>query len=443
VQEYFGTMTTLAQENLAGTRIVRAYRQEAAEEARFAAMNAEYLARNMSLVRLYGAMNPLFALIAGVGAVTVLGFGGTLAARGAITIGDFVAFGFYLGILTWPLIALGWVINLFQRGAASMARLNELLDARPLVTEVAAPRTLPATAEGRTLEFRDVGFHYPTEPGTEPRWVLRHVSFIVPAGGTLGVVGATGSGKSALLDLIPRLHDPQEGQVLVDGIPVTELSLSQLRAEVGFAPQESLLFSDTIGENLRYGTFGDAAPPAAGADGLSGAGLAATDAGAAGEIAAATREAADDAADVRWAAEVAQLDESVRGFPDGYSTVLGERGINLSGGQKQRAALARALARRPSVVLLDDALSAVDTHTEARILAGLRGALRGRTSVIASHRASAIRDAGWTVVLDGGRVVEQGRHDELMERGGRYWALLRRQQLEESIEDDAPAAMPA
>ena len=439
VQEYFGTMTTLAQENLAGTRVVRAYRQEAAEEARFAAMNEEYLARNMSLVRLYGAMNPAFALIAGIGAVTVLGLGGTMAVRGTITIGDFVAFGFYLGILTWPLIALGWVINLFQRGAASMSRLNELLDARAAVTDPAAPRALPPAAAGRTLEFRDVGFHYPTEAGAEPRWVLRHVSFTVPAGGTLGVVGATGSGKSALLDLIPRLHDPQEGQVLVDGVPVTELSLRELRAEVGFAPQESLLFSDTIGENLRYGTYGDEVATPSPTDALTTAGLGTTDAAPATEIAAAAADAGDDGADVRWAAEIAQLDESVRGFPNGYSTVLGERGINLSGGQKQRAALARALARRPSVVLLDDALSAVDTHTEARILAGLRGVLRGRTAVIASHRASAIREATTIVVLDGGRVVEQGVHETLMAQGGRYWSLLRRQQLEESIEDDAGA----
>ncbi|HEU4629295.1 MAG TPA: ABC transporter ATP-binding protein [Gemmatimonadaceae bacterium] len=400
VQEHFGTLTTRAQENLSGVRVVRAYRQEDAELSRFATLNDEYLARNMRLVRLYGAMNPLFGLLAGAGAVVVLGAGGMLVLRGTISVGAFVAFGFYLAMLTWPLIALGWVINLFQRGSASMARLNAILDARAEVQSPRTPRPLPPAHGGRALEFRDVGFHYPTADG-EPRWVLRHVSFSVPAGGTLGVVGATGSGKSSLLDLIPRLHDPQEGEILLDGVPLREIALDELRREVGVVPQESLLFSDTLESNLAYGT--------------------------------------DDPAAGRWAAGVAQLDETIAGFPGGYQTMLGERGINLSGGQKQRAALARALARRPPVVLLDDALSAVDTHTEAAILHGLRDALGGRTAVIASHRISAIRDASWILVLDEGRVVEQGRHEELIAREGRYWSLLRRQQLVESIEgDEAP-----
>jgi len=398
VQEYFSTITTRAQENLAGTRIVRAYRQEAAEIARFGAMNEEYLHRNMRLVTLWGMLNPLFGLLAGLGGAFVLGAGGSLAVRGVISVGDFVAFGFYLAILTWPLIALGWVINLFQRGGASMARLNEILDAQPGIASPPRARALPLAASGRSLEFRGVGFHYPTADGNPTRWVLRDVSFRVLPGATLGVVGATGSGKSALMDLIPRLYDPQEGEILLDGVPITEIALDELRRETGFVPQESLLFSDTIGANLAYGT--------------------------------------EDPQAARWAAGVAQLDETIASFPGGYETMLGERGINLSGGQKQRAALARALARTPSIVLLDDALSAVDTHTEAEILRGLRGALSGRTAVIASHRISAIRDASWIIVLAEGRIVEQGHHADLLAQGGRYWALLRRQQLVEAIEGD-------
>lgn len=409
VQQHFGDLTTRAQENLAGVRVVRAYRQEDAELARFSALNDEYLVRNMRLVKLYGLMNPAFGLLAGLGAVAVLGVGGALVVRGDISVGAFVAFGIYLGMLTWPLIALGWVTNLFQRGAASMGRLNELLDARTTLDEPAHPATLPPHRGGRSLEFRDVGFHYPSQSparapgadGTPPRWILRHVSFTLPAGGTLGVVGATGSGKSALIDLIARLHDPQEGEILLDGVPIRSLPLATLRAQIGFVPQESLLFGDTIRANLAYGT----------PDG---------DGDAAGT----------------WAAGIAQLDATVREFPGGYDTLLGERGINLSGGQKQRAALARALARKPPLVLLDDALSAVDTHTEAEILRALRHALRGRTTVIASHRVSAIRDASLIIVLDDGRVVEQGRHEELLALGGRYWRLLSRQQLEASIEEE-------
>ena len=348
-------------------------------------------------------MHPAFVLLAGLGMVAVLWIGGALTIRGAISVGSFVAFGLYLGMLTWPLIALGWVINLFQRGAASMARLLDILDARSLLLEPTSGRALPPTTTnaGRTIEFRDVGFYY---PGTEksdhgqPRWVLRHVSFTAPAGATIGIVGSTGSGKSALMDLVPRLYDPQEGEILLDGVPIRDLSLVTLRTEIGYVPQESFLFSDTIASNLAYG--------------------------------ASSAEAG------RWAAGIAQLAKTVEQFPGGFDTVLGERGINLSGGQKQRAALARALARRPSIVLLDDALSAVDTHTEAEILHALRTTLAGRTALIASHRISAIRDASWIVVLERGEIVEQGRHDELLAAGGRYWALLNRQQLEDAIAEE-------
>ena len=424
VQEHFSTITTHVQENFSGVRVVRAYRQERAETARFAALNETYLERNMSLARLYGAMNPTFALLAGLSVVVVLGLGGQLVVNGTITVGAFVAFGFYVGILTWPLIALGWVINLFQRGAASMGRLLEILDARAMMRSPESPRALPAAQGGRALEFRDVGFHFPAAQGHEPRWVLRHVSFSVPAGATLAVVGATASGKSTLIDLIPRLHDPQEGEILLDGVPVNALPLDVLRAEIGYVQQESFLFSDTIAANLGYG---DASHPLV--DRETADERAPEQSRALGEV---------DAANNVWAAEVAQLDDTVRAFPHGYGTQLGERGINLSGGQKQRLSLARALARRPRVVLLDDALSAVDTHTEAAILRGLQRTLAGRTAVIASHRISAIRDASWIIVLDEGRVVEQGTHDALMAAGGRYTALLQRQQLEESLERATP-----
>jgi ATP-binding cassette subfamily B protein len=402
VQEHFSTLTTRAQENLSGARIVRAYRQEAAEIARFGAINDQYLALNMSLVRLWGTLNPLFAFFGGLGGVIVLGAGGVLAIRGTISVGSFVAFGLYLTMLTWPMIALGWVVNLFQRGDASMGRLNEILDVRPTINGEEPRQHLPPTKSGRMIEFRNVGFYYPSETPGEPRWVLRNVSFTVPAGATFGVVGATGSGKSALIDLIPRMYDPQEGEILIDGVPTRNVVPAELRKDIGFVPQESLLFSDTIGSNLSYGSSGM------------------TQTG-------------------EWAAGVAQLDQTIGQFPGRYETILGERGINLSGGQKQRASLARALARKPSIVLLDDALSAVDTHTEAEILRALREALAGRTALIASHRISAIRDASWIIVLEKGTVVEQGRHPELMALRGRYWSLLRRQQLLDAVESDALA----
>lgn len=403
VQEYFGQMTAMTQENLSGIRIVRAYRQESAEVERFRGMGEEYLAKNMHLMRLDATMHPAFMLLAGLSGGVVLGLGGALVIRGTITVGALVAFSLYLAMLTWPLIALGWVVNLFQRGAASMERLLAILDGENVVREAGSGKraALPprSNGSGRSIEFRNVSFHYPVTSHESPvaRWVLRNVSFKLPAGATLGVVGATGSGKSALLDLVPRVYDPQEGDILIDGVSTRDLSLDELRSEVGYVPQESFLFSDSIARNLAYG--------------------------------------APDLRSGVQGAEIAQLAATIETFPGGYETMLGERGINLSGGQKQRAALARALARRPAVVLMDDALSAVDTHTEAEILRTLRTALAGRTAMISSHRVSAIRDATTIIVLDEGRVVEQGRHDALFAAGGRYWSLLRRQQLEESLED--------
>ena len=425
VQSQFSQLSTRAQENLSGVRVVRAYRQEQAETRRFAAIGERYLTANMYLAKLNGLMNPGFGLLAGLGSAVTIGVGGTLLIAGNVTVGGYVAFGIYLAQLTWPLIALGWTTNLFQRAAASMARVLELLDAVPLSVQDTGTASLPVPTQntdaqgGRTLEFRNVSFRYPrpvivSEDGaardanyegtatdatpSDSRWVLRHISFRIPAGGTLAIVGATGAGKSALMDLIPRLFDPQEGQILLDGVDIRELPISTLRAEIGYVPQEALLFSESIGDNVGYG-------------------LPSTDV---------TR--------LDQAASIAQLRETIAALPDGYDTKLGERGINLSGGQKQRTALARALARHPRVVLLDDALSAVDTHTEAAILHALRTALRGRTALIASHRVSAVRDADHILVLDDGRIVEQGTHDELVQRNGRFTKLLQRQQLLDAIE---------
>lgn len=451
VQEHFGALTTRVQENLAGTRVVRAYRQERAEGERFDRENAEYAQRNIALAKLNGVMNPAFGLLAGAGAAVVLGVGGTLALRGTISVGAFVAFGLYLAMLTWPLIALGWTTNLFQRGAASMARITEVLDARSTLAEPARPRALPPATAGRALEFRHVSFHYPraaavdaaavdTDAGStagEPvRWILRDVSFSVPAGATFGIVGPVGSGKSTLLDLVPRLYDPQEGEVLLDGVPIRELTLDALRREIGVVPQESLLFSESIRANIRYGTDTPGADSAT--DGTTAAPpTGPNEGGVALRLEEATAGATEPTSHdlVVWAADIADLTTTVVDFPGGFDTLLGERGVNLSGGQKQRAAIARALARRPAVVLLDDALSAVDTQTEAAILRGLRTALAGRTTLITTHRVSAVRDAAWILVLDEGRVVEQGTHDALLARGGRYAALARRQQLEAEVEN--------
>jgi len=366
-----------------------------------------------------------------------------LVIRGQVTLGDFVAFTTYLVILVWPMIALGWVINLFQRASASMARIQEVLATAPAVADPLEPRGLPPAAGGRRIEFRDVWFRYPApksedgnageggqrsevrgegahagaqptadgrrltadsdqpsaishKPSADRGWVLEDISFTAEPGQWVAIVGPTGAGKTTVAELVPRLMDPDRGEVLLDGVPVRLLRLAELRRAIGFVPQETFLFSQTIGENVAMGT--------------------------------------DDAEAVVAAAKVAQLHETVEAFPDGYGTMLGERGINLSGGQKQRTAIARALANGPDVVILDDALSSVDTHTEAAILQGLKRELAGRTTLVVSHRITAIRDADLIVVLERGRVVETGKHDELFERRGVYWRLLRRQQLEEEVE---------
>ncbi len=409
IQEQFSTVSTMIQENLTGVRIVRAYVQETPQARDFEAENAEYMRRNIHLVRASGLFHPLLSVMTGGAMVIVLWLGGLEVMSGRITIGDFVAFQVYLALLIWPMIALGWVVNLFQRGAASMGRINKIFDTRPGVAPPDAPAD-PAAISG-AVAFENVSFRY---PGTE-RLVLEDVSFRAEPGQTVAVVGGTGSGKSTLVSLIPRLYDVTSGRVLVGGRPVDTYDPTELRRRVGFVPQGAFLFSTTIAENI-------------------GLGLDRPDEHEAG--APWGRKGSEPPDAVTRAAGVAQLGPSIEGLPDGYGTYLGERGINLSGGQKQRATLARAVARDPHILILDDALSAVDTHTEAMILEDLRGVMAGRTSFIISHRVSAVMDADLILVLGEGRIVERGTHADLLAAQGVYATLLRRQMLEQEMEAD-------
>jgi ATP-binding cassette, subfamily B, multidrug efflux pump len=409
IQEQFSTLSTMVQESLTGVRIVRAYTQEDEQARQFDALNRDYQERNMALAWEAGAFYPLLTLIAGLAMVLVLWLGGREVVAGQISVGDFVAFGFYLGLLIWPMIALGWVVNLYQRGAASMGRLNKIMRAEPAVRVPADPVSLDG-ARGR-VEFREVAFRY---PGTE-RLVLEDVSFVAGAGQTMALVGPTGSGKSTLVSLLARLHDPTGGEILLDGIPLTRTDPGEVRRRLGYVPQDAFLFSESIEANIGLGLGGARAAARAG-------------------------EREQPRAAVSAAARIAQLHDQIEALPQGYDTLLGERGINLSGGQKQRATLARALARDPLILVLDDALSAVDTHTEAQILADLRGVLSGRTSFVISHRVSAVMGADQILVLDGGRIVERGTHAELASLGGTYARLLRRQMLEEGLESEGVAA---
>jgi ATP-binding cassette, subfamily B, multidrug efflux pump len=397
IQAQFSDLTTQAHENLSGVRVVRAYRQERAEIAQFRELSEVYLGKNLELARVQGLFFPLLTLLGGLSGVVVLYVGGGLVVSGGVTVGEFVAFGVYLAMLVWPMIALGWAVNLVQRGAASMARINQLFQEPAAIADPAAPLDLPPPSRGRAVAFEQVWFRY---PGAADRgWALQDVSFRVEPGRSLAIVGATGSGKSTLVDLLVRTYDPDRGSIRIDDVEIRRLPLSTLRKAVGFVPQETFLFGESLRDNVLLG--------------------------------------APDDGRLERVAEVSQLAEALPALPNGVDTMLGERGINLSGGQKQRAAIARALAQDPPVFVLDDALSAVDAHTEARILAALRGALEGRTSIIVSHRLAAVRDADWILVLADGRVVEEGTHADLIARGGRYWELLRRQQLEEELEEES------
>jgi ATP-binding cassette subfamily B protein len=391
VQESFSTLSARVQENLSGLRVVRAYAREEWEEQQFAAANEEYVSRNRLLVLWSSAFHPLLQGLVGLGFVAVLWYGGSLVLRGALTIGQFVTFNFFLGKLVWPMIAIGWVISLAQRGAASFGRIREVLDTEPVVRDeepLVQVERIAGSVEARGLTFR-YGDNLPP--------ALREVSFAAEAGQTIALVGRTGSGKSTLLSLIPRLWNPPEGTLRVDGIDVRRLPLAALRAGVAMVPQETFLFSQTIADNILLGR------------------------------AEATR------AEVEKAAEMAGLSEDLAGFPKGLDTLVGERGITLSGGQKQRVALARALLRNAPVLLLDDSLSAVDTQTEERILSNLRRVFHGRTVFLVSHRISAVREADQILVLDDGEIVERGTHRELVASGGLYADLDRRQRLEEEL----------
>ncbi len=392
IQAHFATLSAKVQENLAGVRVVRAFAREATEIEEFRDLNREYLDKNLQLIRTSGLFYPALAMLSGTASLLALYLGGREVVAGRMTLGQFVAFTVYLGMLNWPMVALGWVINLFQRGMASFGRLEDILELSPDITS--PPHALrPQSCRGE-LEFRNLTFTYPG--ASTP--ALRGVSFRVPAGGTVALVGRTGSGKSTLLALIPRVFDPPPGTVLLDGADVRLLDLTWLRANIACTPQETFLFSATLAENVAYGV--DVATPA----------------------------------EVARAAGIAGLEDDMRTFPDGFETRVGERGITLSGGQKQRTAIARAVLRDAPVLMLDDCLSSVDTHTEEAILHGLRGEMRGRTTLLVSHRVSTVREADSIVVLENGAVTEQGTHDELLAREGAYAALYRSQQLEEELE---------
>ena len=394
IQDHFGEMTEFVRQNLAGVRIVRAYNQETPEREAFARLNEGYAAKNILLAGAQAALDPLLGLLGGLGSATVLLVGGRLVVNGAITPGTFVAFFVYLAMLVWPLVFLGWAINLVFRGTAAMSRINAIFQEPETIRDPALPQTLDPKATARGIRFERVWFRYPTAPDRD--WVLADVSFSIEPGQSLGVVGATGAGKTALVELLARLYDPNQGRILIDGVDVRELSVETVRRAIGFVPQETFLFSDTLRANVLIG-------------------------------------AADDGR-LEQSAGVAELSAAIGQLPNGYETMLGERGINLSGGQKQRAAIARALAQDPPVVVLDDALSAVDAQTEARILSQLRGALVGKTSIVVSHRAAAVRDSSEILVLDRGGVVERGRYEDLLSRGGRFAELVRTQVLEEELE---------
>jgi ATP-binding cassette subfamily B protein len=381
IQEQLSDISAIAQEGLSGVRVVRAYRQA----------NLEYVERNRRVIKLMGMFYPSMSLFLGLGALLVLWLGSREVIRGRITLGEFVAFNSYLVMLSWPMIAFGWVTNMLQRGMASWKRMLAVLDATPVTDVYGPPRPdLPSNS----IEIKHLTFAYGDGPP-----VLRDVSLSIAPGQTVALIGPTGSGKTTLLNLLPRLHEPPPGTVFVGGIDVREIPLGVLRGAIGFVPQEPFLFSDKIANNVLFGV--DAA--------------------------------GDEAARVETAASIARLDKDVSSFAKGYDTLVGERGITLSGGQKQRTALARALAIDPPILILDDALSAVDTYTEEEILSRLKGVMRQRTSIIVSHRVSTVRDADQIFVLEAGRIVERGSHDELVRRDGPYAALYRKQLLEDEL----------
>jgi len=390
IQAMFSDISARAQENFSGARLIRAYVQEEYEIAGFETANKEYIARSLKLVRLMGMLWPTLEVMLGFAIVLVLWLGGREVLYGRITVGEFVAFNTYMVKLTWPIIALGWVINIFQRGTASMARINELLVEKPEIEDESP--AVPAGAEIQgDIEFRDLNFAYNGTP------VLHDINLRIPAGSSLAIVGPTGSGKTTLVSLIARIYDAAPGTVLIDGRSLRDYPLELLRRNIGFVPQETFLFSETVRENIAFGV----------------------------------ENATDD--QIRWAASAASIAEDIEGFPEQYRTLVGERGITLSGGQKQRTAIARAVIRDPRILILDDALSSVDTQTEDKILNRLREIMRDKTTIFISHRVSTVRNADRIAVLHGGRIVEAGTHEELLALNGYYSDLYNKQLLEEEL----------
>ncbi len=417
IQEFFSDITARAQENLTGVRVIRAYAQEDAEIEKFQQLNREYAKRNVALVKFGAAMRPLLLFFIGLGFVIIVAVGVPMAVRGEITAGNFTAFILYLQRMIWYLIALGYVVNLYQRGTASLKRFNEILETVPTIKD--APDTKTQQNIKGKIEFRNLNFAYNGTP------VLQNIDLKIEPGETVAFVGKTGSGKSTLISLIPRLLDAPEEMIFVDDVPIRKFPLEQLRKSIGFVPQETFLFSNTLAENIAFGVevqspkskvqSQDNGQPAKNEDSNQ-------------------SKIQNLKSEIEMSAEIAALADDVKDFPYKYEQLVGERGITLSGGQKQRTAIARAVMRNPRILILDDSLSAVDTYTEEKILNGLRDVRQNRTTLIVSHRVSTVRDADLICVLDGGKIIERGTHDNLIAHGGEYADLYQRQLLEEELE---------